>query len=262
MNIKKFLSYSPIFNIGKDKEFGSYSEGKSSGETVRCSLFMIPMGMKKYYLFTFRCDSSLRLSDCIMDLELFDIKFYKILKFDEADGHKNNMKKIGEEYDQLKQKLKDDDADYTLEHREALLNYYKLSIESTKEMKSVVFNKVLAYIALVAFMTPIYLDVWVEADYRLKLIETIFVFILLIIVVNLFLFTFNFLKVDTVHSYDEENLTESKKAIDNHLLMYFYISKRESEYRRRKVSIVKNIEINFVIYLVVFLIWSLKNILS
>jgi hypothetical protein len=246
----KIFSFSPLFTISYDGNFGTVSRNIVAGNPTkkfRFSLLSLRIGERAYYLFS---------------IKEKNFKFFcKISIPDLLDWDSNE--KIDKEYGEFGKKIYETRS---IEKVNLLSEFYSNEVNKLENGFNQTFNKCLAYIALVAFIAPFYLTYLTTIDLNIIWVYIILFSIIFYYLGNIFLLIISFIKVKTyrylreseIHKYDDMERTRT--------LVYFHTYKILQKKSNYHVSIITNIEryIKFFVFVtfgtwVLLFLWQFIN---
>jgi len=227
----KLLSYSPIFRITDDLQFGEIKS--NSLERLRISLVSFNFGKRIIHFFSYY-------------IETKKMSFFKIINLEKLCNYSDNDK-VNKAYNSYKKEIDTINDDKILMHKETLM--YKISqIEGTKNKT---FNKYVAYIAIIALILPLYGAQLSKLHNFIGDYKVVFLIVLVYILVNLLLFFHDFMKVRGYNRTQFNSIRKSDTPLKEFTKSLYYewlTIKSESTFQ---VTLIKNIEKYMVGFVVI-----------
>ncbi|MCT4795421.1 hypothetical protein [Exiguobacterium alkaliphilum] len=217
----KILSFSPVIRITDDSKFNKITK---EPKKIRYSLLSFNLGTKSFYLFTYT------------DKEGF--KFLYILDLYEVQKYHEIIEKNGDEYDEYLRELYLKSPERRIVEKEFIL--FKITEEVN--IKNKTFNKFLAYIAIIAFILPLYSPKITELSSYLESYKLFFTIGIFYLFVNIICLSYSYIKIK---GYNRTLLSSLRKNENPGILLVallFYEWKNTVNESVMGISIIKNIE--------------------
>lgn len=234
--ILQFLSFSPIFRVTCDKNFGEITR---NSEILRFSFLSINLGVYILHICTFQWVWGSPLKQSIKE----EFHVFKILALRDVEKQ-INCEEFTERIDKHRNEIEPLDPKDKDTIKEAL--FYKMN--SIIDSKNRTFNKFLAYLAVVAFLVPIYTPYLTKLEQAFDQ-KGIFLFLMLLAlfyivigILNLMLFFHEFIKVKSYPRYRYQDVKNSSDRITDLLQMVYYERYLTEFEWIREVTLIKNIE--------------------
>lgn len=217
----KILSFSPLFTVSDDNRYGEVLRESSN---FRKSLVSFKIGIKAFYIVTF---NHINKFNWIHTINLYDVQNYE-----------ENIEINGNEYDAYKIELDMKGEDNILSERE-FINH---RISEVVNVKNKIFNKFLAYVAIFAFLLPLFtpkiMDLWTYV----KLYKLIFILSIAYIFLNVFFLFFAFIRVKGFNRTTFKNIRDSETPVRELNALLFYEWKNLQNESVFEVAVIKNLE--------------------
>ncbi|KIV58384.1 hypothetical protein AM501_28625 [Aneurinibacillus migulanus] len=227
----QLLSILPVFRVTYDNTFGKVT--KEYEEPFRISLFSINIGKYIICLFSWTLEKNT------------NYKWIHLICFDKIITNKlPEETKVDEKVQAFRGSLKRKAEKEEKAYADALA--FRINQEDQKKAKS--FNKFLAYIAIIAFVLPLFapylLNIWKLFFFSgtEKYLYIILGLMLLYCFINLALFLREMINVKSYFRYGIGQVRQARKPAEEFLVGQYhdwYWFKEESRY---EVSVIKNIE--------------------
>lgn len=238
----KLLSFSPLLNVSDDNFFGKVTKNSTN---IRFSLFSFNLGQSIIYLFSFR-----KINNTNNNRISFEI--FKVLKLKEVQNLPN-LNEIKRKYNGFERHLNFNVNNYDV-YKETLL--YKITQVEARKSKS--FNKYLAYIAIIAFIIPLYSSQFAKFYSLNNFYKVFFLIPLLYLFCNLLLFVFAIIRIETVNRTRFNFIRNSQNPLKAMNLALYYDWLVLEDESTVQTSIIKNIEK----YMICIAIWSILLIMT
>lgn len=219
--ILKALSYSPFFRVTDDSRFNEVTQNPKE---LRYSLFSFNVGIKSFYFVTRDYTKKFK---WVHTLDLF-----------EAQKYRKNIEDYGIEYDSYKAELEGKEAESIVAEKE----FINLRMSEIANIKNKTFNKFLAYLAIFAFIFPIYSPKLTNILPYIKSYKLAFIVVLIYIFLNLISLAISFVKVRGVTRTLFDNIKSAEKPLQELNALFFYEWKIFNNESNFEVAIIKNIE--------------------
>ena len=226
-----FLNWSPIFRISDDLNFGTLTK---RSKKLRLSLFSLDIIGTQIFLLSY-CFEDRTVNGTNIPKGFSVFYFQRINQF---------LKEVSQEkYEDLKNShyyfLKSNDDKNYNSYKETIT--YKLN--DLQEKGNKVFNKVLAYLATIAFVLPLYVSKLLELEFWngfsfSNLIYGIFTIYIAACFINAIYFIFQFLRIRSFSRFTYDSI---KKAVDPEITL---INSLYLDYQRKNTSSIN--EVTFV----------------
>ena len=229
----KIMSWSPVLRVTDDSNFNRIDKGSTQ---FRLSIFSLNIGIISLYFFTWDTSRS--------------FKFFHKLNLYEAQKFYENVESYEDEYDVYLDQLDNKD----IKNINAEKSFLTQRISEIENIKNKTFNKFLAYIAIFAFLLPLYAPKLPNVVPFLTSYKILYVIVLVYIIVNLAFLTIELIKVKEVKRVTLNDIqSASKDKVDKRLTaMLFYEWKHHDNESTFEVAVIRNIEK----YMLVFILWS------
>ncbi|WP_188068826.1 hypothetical protein [Brevibacillus brevis] len=238
--IFKILSMSPVLRVASDKNFGEIK--RDSEQVLRLSLISFNAGTKIYSIISWKFSWELK------ENKGFDL--FNIIEFDMVPDESVVNEKVNNFSESLNNKQ---------DSLKALADVLSFRIGQEGNTTSKSFNKFLAYVAIVAFIIPLFStsmlkihSVFSQTGLE-KWIYIVIIYGLIYCFVNLFLLFSEMIKVKAYVRYTISSVRESENPSKEFLIGQYHDWYWMKEESRVEVSIIKNIEK----YIKCILIWSI-----
>lgn len=222
--IMKVLSWSPFFRISDDS---NYNRLDFNWEKLRVSFLSITLGIWSFYLLSWTKDSKL--------------KFFSKLNLKRVQDLNDNSKNYDIQYEKYLEELTDSEKhskNKLIEKEFLLRRLNEIEIQNSK-----VFNKFLAYIAILVFLIPLYANKITQLTPYILTYKIIFILIMVYSVLNILFISYEFLKVKGIRKVTfNEIRTSGENVEENFIAILFYEWKHRNKESRLEVSLIKNLE--------------------
>ncbi|NUU75742.1 hypothetical protein [Paenibacillus xylanilyticus] len=232
----KILSLSPILRVTCDESFGEITKKSKS---LRFSLLSFNIGVYILHIFTFRYILENSLKQGIKD----ELTFIKILSL------RDIQKPIDQkDFESRLEKHRTEVEPLNPNDKEVIKEALSFKMNSIIDSKNRTFNKFLAYLAVVAFLIPIYTPYLSKLKQSLEHEGVFYILILLTLfyivtgILNLMLFFHEFIKVRSYSRYRYQDVKNSNDR-STELLQMIYYERYLTEFEWiQEVTVIKNIE--------------------
>ncbi|WP_458411475.1 hypothetical protein ACNQFZ_11430 [Schinkia sp. CFF1] len=234
--IFQFLSLLPIFRVTCDAGFGEITRKRN---LLRFSLLSINWGKHILHLFTFQWFWGTPPQGQIKER----FRIYRVLSLTDVEKPLDKH-----EFKQRINKHKLEVKNLDFEKKEVIKEALFYKIGNIKDSKNRTFNKFLAYLAIVAFLIPIYTPYLTRTgkvlDYEgfFQILIFVIIYYITLNFLNLILFFHNFIKVKSYDRYAYQDVKNSADPLTE-LLQMVYFERYLTEFEWiREVTLIKNIE--------------------
>lgn len=216
------ISYSPIFCLSDDKNFGSNEEGiKDFINRIRFSLLSLNLGAYKYYFISIKKNNSFKF------IHIINLESYFVV----SDTERNRLSLLQENYLNTATNL-DNDKEF--------LSYL---VANENGRKNVAFSKINIYSGIMLALVPLILIFFkLETFLKAPVLVKIFTLLLVYLLFNVICLVFQFSKVSGMSRETYSDLKQSANK-EKSLIKAYYLDwqhlKKEAD---GAVSFVKNIE--------------------
>lgn len=235
------LSYSPLSRVTYDNNFGEVKRFYT--DPLRISVFSINIGKRIFYFLSWTLERPTK------------YKWFYSIEFDKLKDNKlPDEADVNQKVTAFKESLDNKTDEDLIAFANALS--FRINQEDQRKVKS--FNKFLAYIAIIAFILPLFapylINLWKISQLNglEKSIYVIFTFLLLYNFINLVVFLYEMINVKGYNRYGIRQIRQASNHKKEFLVGQYhdwYWIKEESRY---EVSVIKNVEK----YIIFFAIWT------
>lgn len=225
------MSLSPVFTVSDDTKFGQIVRESSN---LRKSFFSFKIGIKGFYIVTF---DHLNKFKWIHTSNLYDVQNYE-----------ENIAKNGDLYDVYRMELNDKEDESIVSERE-FINH---RITEIVNIKNKIFNKFLAYVAIIAFILPLFTPKMMDLWNYIKSYKIIFIITIAYIFLNVFFLSFALIRVKGFRRTIFRTIRNSEKPEKELNALLFYEWKNLQNESTFEVAVIKNLEK----YIVSIILWG------